>query len=224
LVGLKKITALISMFFFFSDVFSQKPQLSVATDVSLLRSVNETQRYWAFGQTVAFHFHFTPKDNAYAWLCYYTNGKFSNVLTADAKAAATAPQQITFLNNSKLRIRQISLGWKRYLKGTFDNEKNWNLYAYAGFGLMFGRVNNTQSTTIDSSLYTIPVQSGIGIFKRLTFDIGLGAEFPIAPSIYIYLETRVLLPTTDYPSPYLLVNEKAPLTIAANGGLRVLFD
>ena len=204
--------------------FTQQTQVSVTTDASILRSVKEEQRYWAFGQTVAVHFHFTPKDGAYAWICYYTQGRFSNNVTADAKSSATVPQQISYVNNSALRMRHISLGWKRYLKGTFDSEKTWNLYAYAGFGLMIGRVVNTHSSTIDSSLYAIPVQSGTGNFKRLTFDVGLGAEFPLSASIYFYFETRALLPTTDYPSPYLLVNENAPLTVAANIGLRILFD
>ena len=222
--GLRKITALTTSILLFNTVFSQTTELSVATDVSLLRSVKEEQRYWAFGQTVAFHFHFTPKDEAYAWICYYSNGKFSNVITADAKSSATVPQQITYLNNSELRFRHISLGWKRYLKGTYNSDKSWNLYAYAGFGLMLGRVVNTHSTTIDSSLYSIPVLSGKGNFKRLTFDLGLGVEFPLGASVYVYFEGKTLLPTTDYPSPYLLVNENAPLTVSANLGLRILFD
>ena len=196
----------------------------MATDVSFLRSVKEEQRFWAFGQTVVFHFHFTPKDGAYAWICYYTDGKFSNALTADAKSSTTVPQQVAYQNNSRLRFREISLGWRRYLKGTFDSEKTWNLYASAGFGLMLGRIVNTHSVTMDSSLYSIPVQSGKGNFKRLTFDVGLGVEIPLGASVYLYFDTRALLPTTDYPSPYLLVNENAPLTIAANVGLRVLFD
>jgi len=224
LPGLKKITALTITIFLFSSVFSQKTQLSVAPDISLLRSVKEQQRYWAFGQTVAFHFHFTPKDGAYAWICYYTDGKFSNDLTADAKSSGTTPQQIAYINNSRLRFRHISLGWKRYLKGTYDSESSGNLYAYAGFGLMLGRVVNTHSTAIDSSLYSIPVLSGKGNFKRLTFDLGLGIEFPLGASVYLYIEGKTLLPTTDYPSPYLLVNDNAPLMVAANAGLRILFD
>jgi len=220
----RKFAIFIFSFFLYNAAFTQKTQFSLSTDVSLLRSVKKDQRYWAFGQTVTGHIHFTPRDGAYVWVCYYTAGKFANDLTANAKAPATIPQQIEFQNSARMRFRHMSIGWKRYLKGTFDIENKLSFYAYAGFGLMIGRVENKQSAAIDSSLYHVPVQSGTGNFKRLTFDLGLGTEFPIAPMIYGYLETRALLPTTDYPSPYLLINENAPLTIAINLGVRVIFE
>jgi hypothetical protein len=204
--------------------FSQQPRFSLATDGSILRSFKKGQRYWSFGQTVNFNFHFTAKDGAYAWISYYSDGKFRNELTASAKQSTTTPQQINYHNDAHLRFKHISIGWKKYLKGTFDAEKSWSLYGYAGFGLMMGRIENTQSVPVDSSLYTVPVLSGKANFKRLTFDLGLGCEFPIGADVYLYFETRTLVPTTDYPSHYLFINRKAPLTAALNAGIRLLIN
>jgi hypothetical protein len=223
--GLKK-QFIIFLFFILicSIVFSQKPQFSLATDLSILRSFKNEQRYWAVGQTIHFHFHISPKDGAYAWFSYYSDGKFTNALAAAAKSPGTVPQQVNYLNNAELSFKQVSLGWKRYLKGTFNSEKEWNLYGYAGFGLMMGRILNTHSVVIDSSVYFLPVLSGKANFKRLTLDLGLGLEFPVGGDIYLYLEGRALVPTTDYPSSYLFINNNTPFTGAVNAGFRILFE
>lgn len=208
----------------YQSVFSQqKTEFSLATDVGLLRSFRPEQQYWAAGHTIIGHFHFLPTDGAYAWFGYYSDGKFNNSLTADAKASATSPQQISYTNKAELRFKHISLGWKHYIIGTYDRDK-WNLYATGGFGLMLGRVINSQSVTIDTAYYNTPVQNGKGHFRRLTFDLALGGEFPVGASIYIYSEARVLIPTTDYPSPYLVTNDRAPFTGTFCIGVRVLFD
>ncbi len=122
-----------------------------------------------------------------------------------------------------MRFKQISLGWKKYLKGSIDAEEKWNLYSTLGFGLVLGWVNNTQTVSIDTTLYNNPVRSGKANFKRLTIDAGLGAEFPLGADIFLYSEGRVWIPTTDYPSKYLFINEGAPLIGMFNIGLRVLF-
>jgi hypothetical protein len=122
-----------------------------------------------------------------------------------------------------MRIRHFSLGWKKYLKGNAEIEKGWSLYSYAGLGIMFGSVTNTHSESIDTALYSVPVLGGSAGFKRLTLDLGLGWEQPLAGDFYIYAEGRALLPTTDYPSPYLFVNNKAPLVGALAAGLRIYF-
>jgi len=221
---LKKLIG-ISLFniLFFISAFSQKAQLSLATDVSLFRSFKKDQRYWSLGQTVTGHFNFTPADGFYMWFAYSGNGKFDNQLAATAKSVNTIPQELNYTNYSKLRFNHISMGWKHYLKGAYNAEDRWNLYGYAGFGLMFGIVNNTHSVAIDSAEYSVPIWNGKGKFKRLTLDLGLGYEIPIGGYSYFYMEGRVLLPTTDYPSNYLLVNENAPLIGSVNAGLRILF-
>jgi hypothetical protein len=223
--GLKKLSIIFTFPILFCCVaFSQQAQFSLATDVSILRSFKKDQQYWSIGQTVNFHFHFTPTDGAYAWISYFSDGKFTNALKADAKSSATSPQQVNYQNKAQVRFKHISLGWKRYLKGRSDVEKKWNLYGYAGFGLMMGRIINTHSLTIDTSVYIIPVLSGKANFKRLTLDLGLGIEFPVGGDVYIYVEGRALVPTTDYPSQYLFINKNAPFTGAANAGLRILFN
>ena len=209
--------------FFFGPAFSQKAQFSLATDVSLFRSFKKDQRYWALGQTVAAHFNFTPADGFYAWFAYASNGKFSKQLDATAKLITTIPQQVNYTNYAKLRFNHISMGWKHYLKGAYNIENSWNLYGYAGFGLLFGVVGNTHSIAIDSVDYDMPVWQGKAKFKRLTIDLGLGYEIPVGGDIYFYMEGRALVPTTDYPSHYLFVNENAPLVGSVNAGLRLLF-
>jgi hypothetical protein len=189
----------------------------------LQRSFKKEQQYWAVGHTVHALFHFTPKDGAYAWISYYSAGKFRNHLTATAKSVSTIPQQINYDNDGEMRFKQLSIGWKKYLKGNCALEEGWNLYAYAGFGLLLGRISNIHSTVIDTNMYNVPVRVGKANFKRLTADLGLGWETPIGADIFLYTEGRVWIPTTDYPSKFLFVNDNAPLVAMINAGIRILF-
>jgi len=195
----------------------------LATDVSLFRSFQKHQRYWSLGQTITGHFNFTPADGFFVWFAYSGNGKFTQQLDAKAKSILTTPQQVSYNNYARLRFNHISMGWKHYLKGAYNTEDSWNLYGYAGFGLMFGVAQNIHSAAIDSADYDIPVLNGKAKFKRLTIDLGLGYEIPVGGDIYFYMEGRALVPTTDYPSRYLFVNENAPLMGSVNAGLRLLF-
>ena len=205
------------------SAIGQSSRFSLATDASLLRSFKKGQRYWSIGQTVNFLFHFTPRDGAYAWFSYYSNGKFSNMVNATAKSGSTVPQTVNYQNKAEVQFKHISLGWRRYLVGTSDAEKNWNVYGYAGFGLMLGHVVNTHSVPLDTSMYVVPVLSGKAHFKRLTIDLGLAAEYPVGADVFMYFEGRALIPTTDYPSNYLFVNKHAPFTALVNAGFRILF-
>lgn len=205
-------------------VFAQV-KFSLATDISLLHNFDEQQKFTVIGQTVLPQWHFDKKSTMYAWLTYHSNGKYKNSLTATAKSPATQPQTISFVNQSEMRLRQISIGYKRYFIGGFDNLEKFNLYAAGGFGLIFGSVSNTFSPNIDTALYTIQnnIVSGTGDFKRLTFDITGGVEFPVSYELYIYSEIRMHIPMTDYPSNYLVKNSNAPFLGGINLGIRVLF-
>ncbi len=204
--------------------YPQKAQFSLATDFSVFRSFKKEQQFWTVGQTVAGHFNFSEKDGLYAWITYSGNGKFSNRLTASAKTVFTSPLRLNYTNSAIMRFRHVSMGWKHYLKGSFNNEDYWNLYGYAGFGLLFGSVENSHSDFIDTTNYYAPVLRGSADFKRLTFDLGLGYEKPVGGNVNFYLETRVLIPTTYYPSHYLFINKQAPLIGSVNTGFRILFD
>jgi hypothetical protein len=219
----KKIIILFFFILVFVSAFSQKAQFSLATDASVSHSFKKDQRYWSLGQTITGHFNFTPADGFYIWYAYSSNGKFHNQLSATAKSAITIPQQVSYTNYAKLRFNHISMGWKHYLKGIYNTDNTWNLYGYAGFGLLFGIVENTHSVAIDSAEYSIPVWKGKAKFKRLTIDLGLGYEIPVGGDIYFYMEGRALIPTTDYPSNYLFINDNAPLTGSLNTGIRLLF-
>ena len=91
---------------------------------------------------------------------------------------------------------------------------------------MFGTASNNFSTIIDTSLYTInsKVVHGTGDFKRLTFDITGGVEFPVAYEMFVYSEVRMYIPTTDYPSSYLVKSSNAPFLGSIHLGIRVLFN
>ena len=218
-----KILAFLFCLFTFFTSFSQKAQFSLATDLSLFHSFKKDQRYWSIGQTITAHFNFTPTDGVYGWFAYSTNGRFNKEMSATAKSILTLPQQVNYTNFAKLRFSHISLGWKHYLKGAYNTEDSWSLYSTAGFGLLMGVVENTHTIGIDSSRYQIPVWKGKSKFKRLTIDLGLGYEVPVGGEIYFYMEGRAFIPTTDYPSNYLFINENAPLIGSLNGGIRILF-
>jgi hypothetical protein len=202
--------------------FSQL-RFSIATDLDWQHSFKHDQHYMAVGQTVNFHFHLTPKDGFYAWIAYYSDGKFNNDLKATARQGTTSPQEISYVNRSNMRFKPVSIGWKHYIKGVFDLEEGWNLYSYAGFGLVLGRIFNSPSLAIDTSLYAVPVRAGKGNFKRLTADLGLGWEKPLGGDIFFYTEARIWIPMTDYPSKFLFVNRDAPLFASLNFGFRLLF-
>jgi hypothetical protein len=202
--------------------FSQQMRLSLASDVSVQRSLKKDQQYWAVGQTIGAQLNFSPKDGVYVWFIYYSNGNVSNDVAATAKSPATLPPQIAYTSKGVIKYRQLSIGWKHYLKEDFASEK-WNLYGLVGFGLVLGSAQSTSSVPVDTSLYDMPVLTGKGHFKRLTYDLGLGFEQPIGGDIFLYSEIKTFIPATDYPSKYLYVNEDAPLTACVNVGLRILF-
>jgi len=65
--------------------------------------------------------------------------------------------------------------------------------------------------------------NGSGHFKRLTLDVGLGWEVPLSGDIFIYSQAKAWIPTTEYPSRYLFVNNNAPFAAMISAGLRILF-
>jgi hypothetical protein len=200
-------------------------RISGSTDFLVLRSFKEDQRFWAIGQDIMADWHFTTKGGAYASLSYSSYGNFTNQLSATAKDSTTSPPQISFDNKGQIRFQQISLGFKHYFVGTTDAETGWSLYTITGFGLMLGRVTNSYSAPVDTSLYNAPEQpvNGSGHFKRLTLDLGLGWEIPLSGDVYLYANGKVWIPTSDYPSKYLFVNNDAPLVGMVGLGIRMLF-
>jgi opacity protein-like surface antigen len=206
-------------------VFAQA-KFSFATDVSLLHNFDPQQKFTVVGQTILPQWHFDKKNTVYAWLTYHANGKYENTLIATAKSSATQPQYISFSNQSVMRLRQVSFGFKRYIIGSFEKLEKFNLYAAAGFGVMYGNASNTFSTYIDTALYSIQynVVHGKGDFKRLTFDFTAGVEFPVSYEWWVYSEIRMYIPSTDYPSKYLMNNSHAPLLGTLNLGIRIMFN
>lgn len=202
---------------------AQIPGFSLATDLTIQRNFKKEQKFWAVGQTIHTIYHLDTKDAVYASFSYYSNGKFKNDITATAKSPSTTPQQINYVNDGSMRLKQLSIGWRKYLVGKYDEEKKWNLYSYAGFGLLLGRIENTHSVAIDTASYHVPVRTGKANFKRLTLDLALGMEYPIGGDFFLYGEGRAWIPTTDYPSNHIFVNANAPFTGMVCCGLRLLF-
>ena len=218
----KRITITIFLSLLFTAAFSQQ-RFSLATNLDVQRNLKKEQLYWAAGHTTQLLFHLTPKEGIYVWFAYYSNGHFNNNVTAIAKSLNTNPQQVNYVNSGLMRLKQFSAGWRKYLKGTPDAEKSWNLYGFAGFGLLLGQVENTHSVSIDTAVYAVPVLSGKAQFKRLTMDLGVGWEIPIAGDFYFFTEGKVWIPTTDYPSKYIFINNNAPLVAMLGLGIRILF-
>lgn len=202
-------------------------QVSILTDASILRNFNKQQKFWAFGQTVQGNYHPSKKEAVYAWISYYTNGRFKNNFRATAKDPLANPQQQPYTVYSSLRYRHISVGWKHYFTGSYESEENiWNFYGYAGFGLLIGKAENRYSNSIDTAKYNISSPySGIASFKRLTFDAGLGTEIPLGADVRLYTEVRTWIASSHYPSPYLLKdNYQIPAVAAVNMGIRILMQ
>jgi hypothetical protein len=201
-------------------------KFSAATDISLLHNFDPQQKFTVVGQTILPQWHIDKKNTVYAWLTYHANGKYKNTLIATAKSPATQPPTFSFSNQSVMRLRRYLLDLNDILFGSFENLEKFNLYAAAGFGVMYGNASNTFSTYVDTALYTIQynVVHGAGDFKRLTFDITGGFEFPVAYELFIYSEIRMYIPTTDYPSSYLMNNSHAPLLGSINLGIRIIFN
>lgn len=222
---IKKAIILLLIICFFSPFSFSQLRVSSSTDISLQRNFTKQQRFWALGQNIVIDLHLTPRNGAYFTFCYYSPEKVKTPLLATAKATTTVPQQIAFVNRAKIRFKQFSTGWKHYLKGTNDAEDSWSLYSITGFGIIFGKAVNEYSVNIDTSLYNSPERpvSGEGHFKRLTLDLGLGWELPLGGEIYFYTEGKTWIPTTEYPSKYLFVNNNAPFAVMISAGFRILF-
>lgn len=217
---------LIILFSLLTASASGQNKFSLATDVSLLHNFNKLQRFNVVGQTLHINWHLDEKNTFYTWFTYHSNGKYNSNLTADAKSISTQPQTLSFSNHSEMRLRQLSLGIKRYLLGSFNKLDKFNLYGSAGFGLIIGTASNSFSTAVDTSLYMVQnnVVNGSGDFKRLSFDLSAGWEIPIAYEIFFFTEARLHIPTTNYPNNFLLKNDNAPFLGGINLGLRILFN
>jgi len=142
-----------------TTAFSQTT-FSIATDISAVRNQKTNQQFWTAGNTIKGEIHLTKKDGPYMWVSYIIAGKFKNRLSAEAISPSTSPQSIAFINTAKMNLKQVSIGWKHYFKGGSNTDDNWSLYGMAGFGIIGGRVNNSFQTTIDTSLYAVPVING----------------------------------------------------------------
>ncbi|MGC4035370.1 MAG: hypothetical protein QM764_05360 [Chitinophagaceae bacterium] len=210
----------------FVTAIAQDVKFSIATDMTGAVSFKKDQRFIVIGQSLLVHFHFTGKDGAYVWYGYTAPGKFHNNFVATAKDISTNPQEMDFKSYSQISLRHLSIGWKHYLKGTYNSEESWSLYFTGGFGLVSGKATNSYTIVPDTLNYNFPSNpvNGEGKFKRLTFDAALGFEIPIGMEIYLYGEARAWIPASDYPSKYLFVNDNAPFIGTANLGLRILFD
>ena len=201
-------------------------KFSLATDISLLHNFDGKQKFTAIGQTILPQWHFDKKNTLYAGFSYHGNGKYKSTLYAYAKSPSTQPQTLSFTNHSEMRLRQFFIGVKRFFIGDYDKLEGFNLYGAAGFGIIFGNATNNFSTIIDTALYSVQnnVVNGSGDFKRLTFDITGGVEFPVSYELFVYSEIRMHIPTTDYPNNYLLKNTNAPFLATINLGIRILFN
>ena len=197
---------------------------SITTDFSAIRNFKTDQQFWSVGHAIRGEAHFTKRDGPYASVSYFIPGKFNNDLAAEAKLSSTMPQTIAFRNKANMNVKQFSIGWKHYFKGACNIDKSWGLYGMAGFGIIGGKVKNNFQTTIDTSLYNTPILNGESRFKRLTIEIGGGWEVPVTSDLFLYNELKVWIPSSDYPSKYLVNNGYIPLIASFHFGIRVYFE
>jgi len=221
---MKKVLLALSLNLILNLTLSAQPEFSIGTGVAGLRNFSPKQKFWAFGHTVQANVHFSPKETVYAWLDYYTEGKYKNNFTATTKPPFSQPFQIPFTATGRLTYRHISLGWKHYFRGSYSEERNFSVYGKAGFGFLFAKVRNQIAPAIDTSRYFVPVQpTASSKFRRLTFDLAIGAEQPLGGSFFVFVDARTWLPASSTPSPYLHEQKNVPLPVMASAGLRILF-
>jgi hypothetical protein len=213
----------ILLVFFMPLPGSTQNLLSVSSDFSVQHNFRKTQNYWSLGPCFNAIWHLDRENGITVSYGFTTNGKFRNQLSAYAKQPTTIPQQVNYKSTSNLHVDQFSIGWRKYLKGHASIDEGWNLYSNIGFGLLSAEINNSAEPIPDTLLYNLPVTTGEGQFKRLTIDVALGFEVVVAGDIYAYSELKSWIPTSSYPSKYLLANNDAPLIGMLSVGLRVLF-
>ncbi len=204
-------------------VLLKAQNISFCTDLTVQHNFKQEQKYTTIGQTIQLNIMLNAKEGIYTWFTYYANGNFHNDVIARARTINIIPQEIPYRNSAKMRLKQFSLGYKKYFLGSSENENSLNLYGYIGFGIELGRVTNTHSKAIDTSIYDLPVLSGQANFKRLTLDPGIGVDHYLGGDLYVYSEARLWIPTSDYPSRYIYKNENAPWVAMACLGIRILF-
>lgn len=196
--------------------------ISAATGVSVLRNLSPQQGFWAVGHTLQATVHFSATQSAYAWIEYYTDGRYKNDFSAVAKSPLTLPQRQNLTATGRLTYRHFSLGWKHYFSGSYRDEKAINIYGLAGFGFLFARVQNSFSTAIDTSLYRIGTTAGEGTVRKLTFDLGLGGEKALTGNFFVFADVRTWLPASSNESKYLHNQRNLPLPVMLTAGVRVL--
>lgn len=212
----------LSLFLFIA--VGAKAQFSLSTDVSVLRNHSPQQGFWSAGQTIRAGWYTGKKGGPYASITYYLKSRFNNSFSALVKdPLSPLPPQQRYSVNSTWQFRQLSVGWKHYLKGTYNLERSWSIYGLTGFGVLFTRAANQFSAPVDTAAYTVtgPVQQ-TGDFRRLTFDLGLGGEWEIGADIYAYAELRSWIQASSTPSPLMVQNHNVPLSTSLHAGLRML--
>jgi len=212
--------------FFLPLIATGQPRFSVSTDVSIMHNFDGRQPFTVPGQSIGLQWHPDEKYSVYSYFTYHMKGKYVSRLQASAKQPGTQPQAFQFTNRSEMQLHHISLGVKKYLTGSFRNTEKLTIYISGGFGLLMGNALNNFSVAVDTSLYNVQdnVIGGSGDFKRLSFDLSGGIEYPVGYAIFLFSELRMLIPTTDYPSSYLLKNNNAPFLSSLNLGIRILFN
>lgn len=226
MMTLKKLLIALGCFFFLGITIQAQTVFSLGTNVSLFRNTSPQQKFWTVGQYIEGYAHFSKKESGYAWINYATESNFKNTFSAVAKDPQTVPSSLNYTINSKWRFNQFSLGWKHYIKGSFDNEASWNLYSLVGFGLAYVHIDNTYESVVDTTLYSaenLPSQ-GSNTYKKLTFDLGLGVDYALGSDLYLYGDVRAWLPASDKTSTYLINNKNAPQPIIFSVGIRILFS
>ena len=108
-------TIFLLLFLFFSNYLFAQIKFSLATDISLLHNFDGTQKFTVVGQTLIPQWHFDKKTTVVASFSYHGYGKYESTLLATAKSPGTQPQSFTFTSQSQMRLRQLSLGIKKYI-------------------------------------------------------------------------------------------------------------
>jgi hypothetical protein len=217
---LKSIVVAFLLFFFIPcTVLAQG--FSLGTDISVLRN-NSARSFWSVGQSLIATAELRPKTAAYLNFTYFLPGKFTSSWNAQAKSPSTTPQQVPFDVRSEWKYRLVTAGIKQYFNGSYVSDQGWSFYGLAGVGLALTRIDNSRSVSIDTAAYFAPGAAGSQNYSHLSIDLGFGAEWPLAESIYFYTHLRTWINTKKIPEE--VANGASSSTpIYASFGLRFSF-
>lgn len=141
----------------------------------------------------------------YGNVAFFLPNSITGTTYATASSSTTTPQQIEVADKVTWSMINISVGYKKYFAGAYDDE--FNFYGAVGVGLLFAPLTYKITGDYDDSKYNLSIanfDSSIPGTKETlgnaTMSGALGVELELKRDLYLTAETALVLPATGYNS------------------------